>query len=81
LHWFLQRLTRTVTMFGKRRGNRYTTKIYYKECTFNAVGLKNQSKALGEVIPKDAIKISISDCLSTMTEGRVESQLLDPIQE
>ena len=40
----------------------------------------NQSIASEGVIPKDTIKITISDWLSSMTEGREESQQLDPIQ-
>ncbi len=40
----------------------------------------NQSIASEGVIPKDTIKITISDWLSSMTEGREESPQLDPIQ-
>ncbi len=45
-----------------------------------AVGSKNQSIALGEVIPKDTIQGEIPDCLSPMTEGKEESQQFDPTQ-
>jgi hypothetical protein len=46
----------------------------------NADRSKNRSIASGGVIPKDTIKNTTSDCLSSMTEGREEPQQLDPIQ-
>ena len=46
----------------------------------NADRSKNRSIASGWVISKDTIKSTTSDCLSLMTEGREESQQLDPVQ-
>ena len=54
----------------------------HKSTTRNAVGSKNRSSASGGVISKDTsdtIKRTVSNCLSTMTEGREESQQLNPI--
>ena len=50
----------------------------HKPTTRNAVGSKNRSSASGGVISKDTIKRTSSNCLSTMTEGREESQQLNP---
>jgi len=52
----------------------------HKSTTRNAVGSKNRSSASGGVISKDTIKRTTSNCLSTMTEGREESQQLNPTQ-
>ena len=52
----------------------------HKSTTRNAVGSKNRSPASGGVTAKDTIKRTTSNCLSTMTEGREESQQLDPTQ-
>ena len=52
----------------------------HKSTTRNALVSKNRSIASGGVILKDTIKSTTSDCLSTMTEGREESQQLNPIQ-
>ncbi len=65
----LQRLTRTVTMFGEKRGNRYTIQIDFKEyCQIN--GPKHCCR-------RDTRKTTTSDGLSTMTDGR---EGLDPIK-
>ena len=65
-------------MFGK--GGEIDTR--HKPTTRNAVasGSKNRSFASGGVISKDTIKRTTSNCLSTMTEGREESQQLNPTQ-
>ncbi len=56
------------------------TDTLHKSNTRNAAGSTNQSIASGGVIPKDTVKSTPSDCLSPVTEGREESQQLDPIQ-
>ena len=52
----------------------------HRSTTRNAVGSKNRSMASGGVIPKDTIKGTFSYCRSLRTEGKEETQQLDPIQ-
>ena len=52
----------------------------HKSTAKNADRSKNRCIASGGVISKDTIKSTTSDCPSLMTEGREESQQLDPIQ-
>jgi hypothetical protein len=52
----------------------------HKSIAKNADRSKNRGIASGGVISKDTIKSTTSDCPSLMTEGREESQQLDPIQ-
>ena len=61
-----------------RKGGEIDTR--HKSTAKNADRSKNQSIALGGVIPKDTINSTTSDCLSLMAEGRDKSQQLDPIQ-
>ena len=75
-HYFLRRLFETVTIFEKKRENSYTTQSDYKERRRIKEPKHSFGRGHSKRYNQSTTSESSSDCLSTVTQGREESQQL-----